>query len=160
MLEFVVGGIIGFLSGFAIRVLYDEVKEPKLFIDDDEKHLECVWVYPEGKPPMYICRIFVYNKKKRILNYVAKNCIAWVKSTKKETKEQISWVGGSSLDINVDDYQKVNLFAIVKGTNNFAFGTEKDETNLRPPYFEPNKESVEFILKIGNVLIYDSLLYP
>jgi len=146
MIEETLSGLIGFLGGFATRVFYDKIEQPNLIIDNDNNHLEYVGVPSDQGIPHVACRIFVYNKKKWFLNSVAKNCIAWVKSASQETKQQINWVGEhDSININIDDYQKVNLFAILSGSDNFSFGTENNLFPLRPPYRHP---PFEFLLKI------------
>jgi len=95
-----------------------------------------------------VCRIFIKNKKKWALNSVAKNCIAWITAINRETKEQINWVGEhDALEINVDDYHKVNLFAIRWGTSEIFFGTEKNLFPLRQPHRNP---PFEFNLKISS----------
>lgn len=147
MIELLVGGLIGLMTGLGVKFFYDEIKQPTLKINDNSNELEYV-LCTDGNTNIdyWVCRIFVYNRKKLALNSVANNCIAWITSTNRETKEQISWIGGpSNIVINVDDYQKVNLFAIQIGTNNIFFGTEQDIFPLRQPHRNP---PFEFNLKI------------
>ena len=148
MIELIISGLIGLLVGIGGKFFYDEMKQPTLKINDDSDELEYVLCNDTNHSHLdyWVCRIFVYNMKKIAFNNVANNCIAWMTSTNQETKQQISWIGGpDKIDINVDDYQKVNLFAIQRGTNNIFFGTEKDIFPLRQPHRNP---PFEFNLKI------------
>jgi len=147
MIELILSGLIGLLSGFGVKFFYDEIKQPNLKINDNPNELEYVrCINDEDHLEYLVYRIFVYNKKRLALNSAADNCIAWITSINRETKEQISWIGGpNKITINVDDYQKVNLFAIRWRTNDIFFGTEKDIFPLRQPHRNP---PFEFNLKI------------
>jgi hypothetical protein len=118
MTDSIISGLIGLLSGFGVKFFYDEIKQPNIKINCNSSELEYVCCTDEQTSINYlVCRIFIYNKVKLALNSVATNCIAWIAAVNRETKEQINWVGEhDTLDINVDDYQKVNLFAIRWGS--------------------------------------------
>lgn len=108
-------GVFGLLLGFLFKVLFDELRSPKLNILAVSKQPFTIspeiQVAGEGFDNYYTAyRIKVENKQKRYLNCAAENCIAWTELELAPEAYQICWVGSRSVvTINVGDIQEVDF---------------------------------------------------
>lgn len=131
------------ILGFFLRVLFDELKQPKLeIVSEPSKPFPIepeIKVIGPGFDRSYVAyRIMVVNRQKRYLNCAATNCTAWLQLDKSSEPYQLSWVGvRSEVTINVGDVQQIDICARGDVTGLIVAPTERG-------YFEP------WPRKIGN----------
>lgn len=133
-----VGAVVGAVVGFLAKVIYDELKTPRLGIRETvgpflityepKKVLNLVSGAKKSElHKMYHAyRIRVYNKQKTLFNLSAKNCVAWLELETAKEPYQLCWVGEeTSPTINVGDYREVALCARNVETGVILMSTEK-----------------------------------
>lgn len=129
--------VAALVLGFLLKVLYDELRSPKLQISgvsrrpfQIEKIIKTVGVGVDNYYNAY--RIKVENKEKRYLNCAAENCMAWIELDSAAETYQLCWVGNlAEVAINVGDVREVDICAQGTQTGEIIAPTERG-------YFEPS----------------------
>jgi len=111
----VLGGVIGALVGFLIKVIYDWYKEPKLEIVDVIGPFQ-IRIGVDTVCMAY--RVRVRNREKRLLNKSAENCIGWLALENAVEDYRVCWVGTREcITLNVGDQQDLDVCALEQNGN-------------------------------------------
>lgn len=126
--------------GFILKVLFDELRIPKLVILDtigEPFKIARPGAFNRGDNSYIAYRIRVLNKQKRFLNGAAENCMVWIKLTSTHEDYQLAWVGSwrQAITVNVGDVREIDLCARGHETGNIYAPTEKG-------YFEPSPRQI------------------
>ena len=132
--------IAALLVGFFLKVLYDELKSPKLEIlaaPGKPYQIEST-IQIEEEPTTLVIgnyngyRLKVRNRQKRFLNCAAENCMTWIELDSAPEAYLLSWVGaGAEVTINVGDIRELDICARNSKTGEIIAPTERG-------YFEPS----------------------
>jgi len=73
-------GIVGFVTGFGSKILFDWFAEPKLEMATTSSTPFTIWFKaPNGtEVEARAYRVKIHNRQKRRFNTAARNCIAWL----------------------------------------------------------------------------------
>jgi hypothetical protein len=136
-----VSSVAALVLGFLLKVLYDELKSPKLVIlAVSELPFPIspeIKVIGHGIDNYYNAyRLKVVNREKRYLHCAAENCVAWIKLNLAPEDYQLCWVGGvADPTINVGDTREVDICARGNTSGEIIAPTERG-------YFEPSPRRI------------------
>ncbi len=132
--------VAGLFLGFLLKIIFDELKSPKLRILAVPSHFQ---IEPQNKAvdgsldtSYKAYRIKVENSQKRYLHSAAENCVAWIKLDSAAEDYQICWVGScTEVTINVGDTREIDICARGKAKGIIVAPTERG-------YFEPSPRKI------------------
>lgn len=123
--------------GFMFKVLYDELKSPKIRImtvsKEPFKIERKIRITGKGYDNFYNAyRIKIANKQQRYLNCAAENCMPWLELDSAPEAYLLSWAGSvAEVTINIGDVREVDICARGTQTGQIIAPTERG-------YFEPS----------------------
>lgn len=123
--------VAALLLGFIFKVVYDELKSPKIRIVTVSKepfgfvgHINMIEKGFDNSYSAY--RIKIANRQRRYLNCAAENCVAWLELDSAPEAYQLSWVGSvAEVTINVGDVREVDICARGTQTGQIIAPTER-----------------------------------
>lgn len=136
--------VAALVLGFLLKVLYDELKAPKLAILAVSQlpfpigpDIDIMPIGPGIDNYYYNAyRLKVRNGEKRYLNCAAENCVAWIELNSAPEDYQLCWVGGvADTTINVGDTREVDICARRNTSGEIIAPTERG-------YFEPSPRRI------------------